>query len=380
MPGLARSSRGALREWLRAGVRIMRILVLSWKDTTHPFAGGAEVYTDEVTRAWVGQGHDVTWFCSAVGGQRADEVRSGVAIVRRGSRFSVYREAKRWYARNGRGCFDLVIDEVNTVPFGAGKWVHDAPVVALIFQLCREIWWQEMPLPVAFAGRFFLEKHWLRTYRDRPVLTISQSSKDSFAAYGLNDVTIVPVGISEMVRPNVPKETTPTIVFVGRLARNKRPGDAVAAFALLRHSMRDARLWVIGGGPELETLKAKAPPGVTFHGRVDETTKRDLVARAHVLVVTSVREGWGLVVDEAAAMGTPTIAYDVPGLRDSTLAARGALVVPEPPALARSLLASFRTGSLSLLLARASGAKPWPQVASAIEQSLLHAINPAICE
>ena len=61
------------------------------------------------------------------------------------------------------------------------------------------------------------------------------------------------------------------------------------------------------------------------------------MARAHALVVTSVREGWGLVVDEAAAMGTPAIGYDRPGLRDSVPAANGVLVEPTPAAMAAEL-------------------------------------------
>ena len=51
-------------------------------------------------------------------------------------------------------------------------------------------------------------------------------------------------------------------------------------------------------------------------------------ARAHVLVATSVREGWGLNVSEAAACGTPAIGYSVPGLVDSIPASGGALVEP----------------------------------------------------
>ena len=41
------------------------------------------------------------------------------------------------------------------------------------------------------------------------------------------------------------------------------------------------------------------------------------MAEAHVLLMTSVREGWGLVVTEANACGTPAVVYNVPGLRDS---------------------------------------------------------------
>jgi glycosyltransferase involved in cell wall biosynthesis len=95
---------------------------------------------------------------------------------------------------------------------------------------------------------------------------------------------------------------------------------------------------MIGGGPLLSRLRAGAPPGVHFRGRVPDEVKHDLMARAHVHLAASVREGWGLVVTEAAALGTPTIAYDVPGLRDSTRAAHGVLVAPRPEAMAGQLV------------------------------------------
>ena len=56
---------------------------------------------------------------------------------------------------------------------------------------------------------------------------------------------------------------------------------------------------------------------VTFHGRVSEERKLELMREAHVHLFCSHREGWGLVVSEAAAMGTPSIGYDAPGVRDS---------------------------------------------------------------
>ena len=119
----------------------MRILVYNWRDLAHPCAGGAEVYTDAVAAEWVKMGHSVTWFCAAVEGRPEREPSSkGYEIVRRGGKYSVYREGRRFWETEGDGKFDLVVDEVNTKPFGCPKWVHGTPVLGLIHQVAREIW------------------------------------------------------------------------------------------------------------------------------------------------------------------------------------------------------------------------------------------------
>ncbi len=345
----------------------MRILICNWKDLRHPRAGGAEVYTHEVARRWVATGHHVTLFCAAVDGASESEEVDGVHIVRRGGRFGVYRAARDYYRQSGRGRFDLVVDEVNTRPFGCAHWVDDAPVVALIHQVCREIWHYEMPLPVAVLGRYVLEPWWLRRYRDVPVLTVSASSRDSLRQYGLRKVTIVPEGINRRTRPPLPRESDPTIVFLGRLARNKGPLDALAAFDLLRQRMPEARMWFVGDGPLRHEIASRARAGVTLYGRVDQALRDELLARAHVLVVTSVREGWGLVVDEAANMGTPAVGYDRPGLRDSLPAAGGLLVEANPAALAKALARRLPewTG-YPAVEGWAGGAVDWDTVASAV--------------
>jgi glycosyltransferase involved in cell wall biosynthesis len=313
----------------------MRILICNWKDLRHPAAGGAEVYTHEVARRWVAAGHQVTIFAAAARDHSAEESIDGVRVVRGGGRFGVYKAAKEFYARDRR--WDLVIDEVNTRPFGCVDWVRDTPVVALIHQVCREIWFQEMPLPVALAGRFVLEAQWLRRYRDVPVLTVSQSSRASLEAYGMGRVAVVPEGIGRRPRPPLQREGKPTLIFVGRLTPSKRPYDALTVFARLRRTMPDLRLWLVGDGPLRERLHSIAPPGVSLFGRVTTAQRDELLARAHALVITSVREGWGLVVDEAAAMGTPAVGYDLPGLRDSITAAGGVLTRPRPSSMAAAL-------------------------------------------
>ena len=69
------------------------------------------MYTDAIAREWSNQGHEVTLFTSAVDGQPVDEMLAGgYRVIRRGGRFSVYREARRYWRTQGKGNFDLVID------------------------------------------------------------------------------------------------------------------------------------------------------------------------------------------------------------------------------------------------------------------------------
>jgi glycosyltransferase involved in cell wall biosynthesis/O-antigen/teichoic acid export membrane protein len=316
----------------------LRILIFTWRDLAHAKAGGAEIYTNNVVQEWVRAGHEVTLFCASVEGRPATQDDGGAHIIRRGTRFSVYREAKRYYLEEGRGKFDLIIDEGNTRPFLTPKWVDDTPVIALTFQVCRELWSYQMPFPASIIGRYWLEPKWLRTYRDVPTVTISQSSKESLEAYGLRHVVIVPIGQNALKsRPNVARETQPTIIFVSRLELHKRPDEAIRAFEILQQSMPDAVMWIIGAGPMEDDLRRRAPEGVVFLGKVSPEKKLERLARAHVLIATSVREGWGLVVSEAAAVGTPSVTYDVAGLRDSVRASEGFLTAANPEQLASKL-------------------------------------------
>jgi len=351
----------------------LRILIYNWRDLAHPKAGGAEVYTDAVARVWVSQGHEVTLFTSSVEGQASREVSpGGYVIIRRGSRLSVYREARRFWFREGRGNFELVIDEVNTKPFGCPQWVVEVPVVALIHQVAREIWSYETPVPVAWLGRYVLEPRWLRRYAKATVVTVSQSSRASLREYGLENVHIVPEGVDDMLlhrcrteeRPM--KESTLTLCFVGRLSANKRPQHAIEAFRFIKSHVPDARLWVMGSGPLEEKLKKEAPEGVEFLGRVDDEEKQRRLACSHGLLVTSVREGWGLVVTEAAMVGTPSIGYRVPGLCDSIGVSGGLLTDPKPGALAMTLIAEIPHLLVGEYKGLPHGVQTWTQVANQI--------------
>ncbi|HET8671176.1 MAG TPA: glycosyltransferase family 4 protein, partial [Candidatus Saccharimonadales bacterium] len=75
--------------------------------------------------------------------------------------------------------------------------------------------------------------------------------------------------------------------------------------------------------------------------------KQELMQKAHVVTMTSVKEGWGLIVTEAASQGTPTVVYDVDGLRDSVKNREtGYICEPNPKALAESVIELMRNREL----------------------------------
>src|SRR5262249_1352965 len=153
------------------------------------------------------------------------------------------------------------------------------------------IWAYETPFPLSALGRYVLEPWWLSAYRDVPALTVSESSADSLRRHhGWRRVSVVPEGWARYPVPPVAKEADPTVLFLGRVVPMKRPEDAVAAFARVSERFTNARLWIIGDGPLRSKLERAAPRGVTFFGRLPRADLLERLARAHVLIATSVRE------------------------------------------------------------------------------------------
>jgi glycosyltransferase involved in cell wall biosynthesis len=270
-----------------------------------------------------------------------------VRIVRQGNAATVRVHAMRRY--RALGDFDVVVDEINTLPFFAPLYARK-PVVALICQLAREVWFFEAPWPVAIAG-YVAEPAYLQVYRRSPVLTISESSARSIRDIGLRgQIEIMPMAIdqyaSEDPLPMVERENA--IVMLGRITPSKRIDHVIRALADASNGPLSAtRLVLVGGGDDrvkadLRRLAASLgiAERVQWEGYADEETKRRILRTARAIVMTSAREGWGLVVSEANLAGTPAVVYDIPGTRDSVVDGQtGIRCAPAPTALAASLSA-----------------------------------------
>lgn len=308
----------------------MNILILSWRDIKNPRSGGAEVLTHEIAKRWEKLGHKVTLFSSTFTNSEKEEIVDGVKFVRGGrsdARFlfsSVHFLAYRFYRKNP-GKFDVVVDEAHGLPFFTPWYVKEKKVV-LICEVAGDLWGKMFGPFFGLFGRL-IERFYLRfIYKNIPYLTISSSTQKELVKEGVKNkgITVLPMGVSvpkgiKMTK----KEKDPTLIFVGRLSKSKGIEDAIEALSQVLKIYPKARLWIVGGGDRayIKFLKKKAKnlsvsDRTTFWGYVSEEKKFELMGRAHILLAPSLKEGWGLIVPEAAYVGTPSIVYDVPGLRD----------------------------------------------------------------
>lgn len=312
-----------------------RICILSWKDPRSTSAGGAERYLVEVASRWCERGHRVTFIGPTCAPGSATDVHSSVAYVALGPPRTVFRRG-RAFLRRHRADFDCVLESVSTRPFRAHCLVGRR-ALALYHQAAVEVWAREFPPPLSWAGRYIIEPHWIRSMRTARVVAVSQSTAASLAQFGLDVERIIPPGCTRvrLSDPGRRDSDQPSLLWIGRLARTKCPGDAVEAFLAIKRSFPRATLDIVGTGYLEPHFRRLAVGGMTVHGFVSEAHKSSLLRRADLLLLPGTREGWGIVALEASSNGVPVVAYDIPGLRDAVAHDRtGVLVSPNPMEMA----------------------------------------------
>lgn len=312
---------------LRERKTAMKLLWFTWKDLSHPQAGGAERVNEEIAKRLARDGHEVILLVGGFEGGVPDEQREGYRIIRLGNRYTVYWHAYRYYKLHLKGWADLVIDEMNTIPFFCKFYVQERNIL-LAYQLCREIWFYQMRFPLSIVG-FMLEPVYLWLLRDRYVITESESAKRDMMRFGFSaeKISIVPIGISAKPLEDLAEESKfpqPTVLSLGAIRAMKRTLDQIKAFEIAKKQIPNLHLKIAGSTTDSygkKVLRRIADSDYTqdieYLGCVDEAKKIELMRRSHLILVTSIKEGWGLIVTEANSQGTPAAVYNVDGLRDS---------------------------------------------------------------
>ncbi|MEP7344716.1 MAG: glycosyltransferase family 4 protein [Gemmatimonadaceae bacterium] len=300
----------------------MRLLLVNWQDRENPQSGGAEIHLHEIFGRLAQRGHEVHLLCGGWPGCLPEVTLDGIQVHRVGTRYTFPRFAHREFARRFASLgFDLVIEDINKVPLFTTRW--GARVVGVVPHLFGTTAFQELPAPLA-AVAWLAERPIPWMYRSTPFQVISQSTADDLAARGIarEHIQVIYCGIDSSHYTPQPamRAATPVFAYLGRLKRYKRIDLIIQAFA--KAELPDGRLEIAGAGDgraDLEKLvqSLDLTKRVTFLGRISEAEKIALLRRAWALVFTSPKEGWGITNLEAAACGTPVLASDSPGIRES---------------------------------------------------------------
>jgi glycosyltransferase involved in cell wall biosynthesis len=178
-----------------------------------------------------------------------------------------------------------------------------------------------MPFPISLIGNI-AERVYLKLYKNNRFITISDSTKQNLIKYCWAKPKNI--FISEMqidFKPvSFPEHKENQFVFCARFVKSKRAQDCIKALSLAEN--KESKLYIIGEGPyksNLENLtkKLNLKDRVIFTGRVSMKERNKIMAESQAILVTSIREGWGLIVTEANANGTLAITYNIHGLRDA---------------------------------------------------------------
>lgn len=314
----------------------MKILVFNWQDIDNPLAGGAEVHLHEVFERIARRGHEVTLFCHHFKGAKREEVRNDIRIIRQGGRFFFnFTVFLAYFMRFRRERFDIIVDDVNKIPFFTPLYVRE-PVQGVTHHLFGRSIFLETIFPLALYVHL-MEKLIKPVYRHVHFIIGSPSTHREYLEWGFppEQVTIVNYCVNQTiyhhddaVQPDVNR-----IGYFGRLKKYKSVDHVILALASLRSEFPDLHLQIIGDGddrPRLERVAQEmgVADRVEFSGFVPEHDKAPMLQRMNFVVNTSSKEGWGLTVVEANACGAPVIAADVPGLRDSVVNGKTGILYP----------------------------------------------------
>ncbi|MFF7444614.1 MULTISPECIES: glycosyltransferase [unclassified Streptomyces] len=291
-----------------------RIVFLAHRDLGNPAAGGSELLVDRLADGLTRLGHQVTLLCGGPASYR------DYRVVSAGGELGHFLRARSAFSRQVGDC-DLLVEVCNGMPYFAPVW-HRGPTLCLVNHVHTDLWSMRFGGPMAPAARLGRRlEHWALTGAQHRSLLVAVSPSTAHALRGIgverDRIRVVHNGVEEP-GPRADRSPEPLFVAVGRLVEYKRIDLLLRLWERVR-PVTGGRLVIVGDGPERERLEQLAGPGVEFTGHVSEADKHRLLCEAWLLLHPSAVEGWGLVVTEAATRETPTVAFDVPGLRDSVV-------------------------------------------------------------
>jgi glycosyltransferase involved in cell wall biosynthesis len=316
----------------------MKILIINWRSIRDPQSGGAELATLEITKRWVKKhGADVTWLSTPPRKNIKTEIIDGVKFKYLGQqlqRDNIFKMLVLFplfyllvileYFKDFKGKVDVVIDQSHGVPFLTPLYIKEKRVL-YIHEVADVIWDKMFKFPINILGKFS-EKLFLSLYKNEITITGSEGTKNDLLNIGFKKEKIKIVNYAtnlKILNKPTQKFESFTILFLNRVVKMKGPDRAIKIFAKVKKIIPEAH-FIIAGKYDKDyveelngIIKGLSTEDITFKGYISETEKIDLLQKSHVLINTSYKEGWGIVNLEANSQGTPAVAFNVEGCRES---------------------------------------------------------------
>jgi glycosyltransferase involved in cell wall biosynthesis len=314
-----------------------RIAVLSRRDITHPLSGGAGRYIHEIFRR-LSTRYSITVLAEGGRGSKPVEKIDGITYRHFPGKFQRMLLPAR-YVTTFAGTTDLLVDNADVgIPWLSPVY-SKLPRIVVIYQVTGTIFHQELARPLSeIAVR--LEPKILQMYRNSEVVTCSPSTKNDLVQLGLSPgkVSVIVPGIDESFRkfePDGTKFDDPTIICISRFRRYKGLSFAIRSMKFVLEKVPRAKLIIVGNGDPTELKKEVSRTDYSGSIQILERApntwndeKKIMLSKSHLLLIPSVREGYGIVVIEANACGTPAIGWAVPGVQDSIIDGKTGLLIP----------------------------------------------------
>jgi glycosyltransferase involved in cell wall biosynthesis len=333
--------------------------------------GGAERWYRNLAERLAADGHDVTYVTLRQWPRGAAPDVPGVRVVVAGPRMRLYAGPGRrrvlpplvfgagvlWHLLR----FGRRYDVVHTASFPYFS-VLAAAVARLVWRFGLVVDWHEVWTLAywrsylgAAGGRIGWLVQALCARVPQRAFCFSRLHAARLRASGLRGpVTVLSGEYAGPLIPSPPVPVSPVVVFAGRHIPEKNVPALVAGFALARRSEPALRLELFGDGPEFAAVgRAVVAAGlpadaVVQHGFVPAEAVHAGIRRAACLVLASSREGYGMVVVEAASCGTPSVVAAAPDSAAVELVAEGEngtiAPSPAPEDLAAGILRVVRAG------------------------------------
>jgi glycosyltransferase involved in cell wall biosynthesis len=297
-------------------------------DCLYPYTvGGAERWYRNLGERLAADGHEVTMLTMRQWprGERAEV--PGVDVRAVGPRMELYVAGRRrilpplvfgagvlWHLlRHGRR-----YDVVHTASFpyfsllsaGVARRLGGFALVVDWIEVWTRDYWREYLGRIGGAVGWWVQRLGVRL--PQRAFAFSRLHAARLREEGLRGEVTVLEGLRGELEPREPAEARDVVVFAGRHIPEKRVPALVPAIARAREKVPDLRCEIYGDGPDRPAVEASVrehglQDAVRVHGFVDGDIVDRALAHALCMALPSRREGYGLVVVEAASRGTPSV-------------------------------------------------------------------------